>query len=190
MSLCTYQPSVRTWLSSPRVHLPYKSQLLDLGDTPLAILVLLLASMLLLLKAYWLSMVYSSYKWLLQEARLNMQRHSLRGATARLPAGGVTGTGASGGTDAVIYEFEMPPISDESSLGALGARTLPPVGPVMPPKYEDVLCKIPINANAPPPYILSQSQIPLQSTPPSSRPALAAATSGNCAGLTVATSTV
>ncbi len=186
MSLCTYQPSVRTWLSSPRVHLPYKSQLLDLGDTPLAILVLLLASMLLLLKAYWLSMVYSSYKWLLQEARLNMQRHSLRCATARLPGGGATGTGV-GGTDAVIYEFEMPLISDESSLGA---RTLPPVGPVMPPKYEDVLCKIPINANAPPPYILSQSQIPLQSTPPSSRPALAAATSGNCTGLTVATSTV
>ena len=150
MSYWTYTPSVRSWLSNAQVKLPYKSQLLALNDQHLSILLLVVTMLVLMLKAYWLSIVYATYKWLIQEVREDMRRFRGRRATS----GSGLGAGV-GGTEpeVVVYEFDMPLLGDPEG------STPPPAEPVCPPKYEDVLCNIPLNANAPPPYILSSSQI-------------------------------
>lgn len=122
------------------------------------LLLVIIASLIITLKAYWLALVFSCYKYLVCLARLEA---GLSLFDEGWPLGRPRSSRAGGsGTDAepevVIYEMDypVPPVEPNgtSSDPSMPVPTTTAAGGVVPPKYDDVITKIPINANAPPPY--------------------------------------
>jgi hypothetical protein len=173
MGFFTYlnSPSVaaKQWLHSDEVHFPYKHRLQNMSDSNLMLLLVIVASLVITIKAYWLALVFSCYKYLVCLARLEAGL-SLFDEPSGWPLGRVRSSRGGGSSmdaepEVVVYEMDYPvPMEPAAPNSALPVPTTTAAGGVVPPKYDDVITKIPINANAPPPYFAT-SAAPRDATP-------------------------
>ncbi len=126
------------------------------------LLLVIVASLVITLKAYWLALVFSCYKYLVCLARLEAGL-SLFDEPSGWPLGRVrssrgTGSSMDAEPEVVVYEMDYPvPAEPAAPNSALPVPTTTAAGGVVPPKYDDVITKIPINANAPPPYFATSA---------------------------------
>lgn len=129
------------------------------------LLLVIVASLVITIKAYWLALVFSCYKYLVCLARIEAGLSLFDDPTGwpigRFRSSRVGGSATDAEPEVVVYEMDypVPPVdpAGASSDTSLPVPTTTAAGGVVPPKYDDVITKIPINANAPPPYFSTSS---------------------------------
>jgi lysosomal-associated transmembrane protein len=121
----SFEPDVKRWIAAQKM-LPMKDQLMTLENQWLILLAAFLAILLLWIKAYCISVVWTCYKYLVQSQMSPSQTSS--------PVG--------------MIQYEVPDEACHNLNDTTQQMT-------MPPKYEDVI-QMPILIAAPPPYTTVQ----------------------------------
>lgn len=140
----TYEPNIKMWITS-RNWFPLRDQLLTLNTGWLMLIFGLFAILYLWIKAYFISVVWSCYKYLIQSG---MSIPTVSEPTCEISLdylGRVTSGGSGSSAVGAVTAGGTPPDHDPADSQIL-----------LPPKYEDVLQL----SNTPPPAFTLQSSLP------------------------------